>query len=235
MTSVLLAFDFDGTVARIRADPDDVEIDPEVASVLAAVSKLGHVALAFLSGRDLDDLQARTSELNAFRSGSHGLELSAPDGRLLRYASPLRFQLPPGIIASTSRRGIRIEQKNHATALHWRGVRGIRADDVVMRAFRAWAVSEGLSIIHGRSVVEARLHGPSKLDVLREVAGIVNAAHVVFAGDDLTDFPALEWAAAHGTGLFLVSEERPERPRGAEIVSDRASLSRRIRELVAEA
>ena len=46
-----------------------------------------------------------------------------------------------------------------------------------------------------------------------------------FVGDDLTDFPAIEWAVANGVGAFIASEERPRGPEGAHVLSGPEALA----------
>lgn len=227
---ILLAADFDGTLAEIRPNPGEVSMDPEVRTFLSSVASLPGVALAFLSGRDLRDLEARTAGIPAYRCGSHGLDVSAPSGALMRSAPPLTISPPASWIEAAESLGLMIEFKRHGIAVHWRAVQGLREDHPVVRAFQDWAASARLFTIHGRSVVEARIPGPTKKETLIELSALTQAQHVIFAGDDLTDFPALEWASRNGTAFFVASEERDARPSGALVVRSARELLAGIRE-----
>jgi hypothetical protein len=57
-------------------------------------------------------------------------------------------------------------------------------------------------------VVEARVRGDGKRAALRAIAAYVRARRVIYAGDDVTDFDALQFAAAYGRAIFVESSER---------------------------
>ena len=57
-------------------------------------------------------------------------------------------------------------------------------------------------------MVEAQLEPFDKGAALRELIEAVGATSVLYAGDDLTDEPAIRVAAARGIGLFVRSAER---------------------------
>jgi hypothetical protein len=59
----------------------------------------------------------------------------------------------------------------------------------------------------------------------------VGATRVVYAGDDLTDFGALRFAAEHGRAVFVASSER-EPPPGVTVVASLRELFRLIRQEV---
>lgn len=208
--TTLLATDFDGTVAAIVTDPAAARMDDAARAFLEEVSRRDDVEVAFLSGRDLDDLAARTEGIRAYRSGSHGRELRGPDGAMLRAAEPWSGDVPPSWRDAASRAGIRIERKRFGVAAHWRGVEGVDRAHPLIGEFVAWARGAGLHAIEGRAVVEATLPGPAKADVLAAIAAHCGAERVVYAGDDLTDFGAIAWAAKRGVGIFVRSGERRE-------------------------
>jgi trehalose-6-phosphatase len=114
--------------------------------------------------------------------------------------------------------------------LHWREAPHVNESHPIVTAFREWATSNGLDVIGGRRVVEARCHGGGKEDALRHLARITGAQRVIYAGDDLTDFHALRYAAARGRAFFVASDER-EPPPVATMVHSRDEL---LRMLIAE-
>ena len=71
-------FDFDGTLSDIVDDPDSARL---VAGADEALQKLAaRCPVAILSGRDLADVTARVGLPGIWYAGSHGFELTAPDG-----------------------------------------------------------------------------------------------------------------------------------------------------------
>jgi trehalose-phosphatase len=223
---ILLAFDFDGTLAPIAGVAEEATIAPDAVAFCRWAASLPEVTLAVISGRDLDDVAARTAELHAYRSGSHGLELASPLGERLRSVDARELEPPAALIDAASGAEMRIERKRHGVALHWRGAGEVRR---VIDAFRHWARGEGLQTIDGRLVLEARIPGPSKKEMLMELAALTAAERVIYAGDDLTDFEALEWAASHGSAFVVASAERLEYPPRSEVMHSLQELFARLR------
>jgi alpha,alpha-trehalase len=228
--STLLAFDFDGTLAPIREDPGQVQLDRGAAALLAEATQREGIVVAIVSGRDAEDLAQRVNTPGAYLIASHGLEIRAPGGMLVRDTPPLEEELDEDLGREIDASGLRLERKKHALALHWRGV-PYEAIAPVADQFRAWARRGGLDVIEGRCVVEARRHGGGKEEALRWLSRALGAGRVVYAGDDITDFGPLRFAAQHGRALFVASSER-QPPPGVTVVGSFRELFRLIREEV---
>ncbi|HYC60114.1 MAG TPA: trehalose-phosphatase [Thermoanaerobaculia bacterium] len=228
--STLLAFDFDGTLAPIRDDPSEVRIERAAAALLAETTQMEGVIVAIVSGRDADDLAARVNAPGAYLVGSHGLEIRAPGGMLVRDTPPLTIEMESDLAREIAVSGLRLESKKHALALHWRGV-PYEAIEPVVEMFRRWARHVNLDLIEGRCVVEARRAGGGKEEALRWLTRAVGATRVVYAGDDITDFGPLRFAAQHGRALFIASSERVP-PAGVTVVGSFRELFRLIRQEV---
>jgi alpha,alpha-trehalase len=228
--STLLAFDFDGTLAPICDDPSQVRIDRAAAALLEQTTHMEGVVVAVVSGRDADDLSMRVNAPGAYLIGSHGLEVRAPGGLLVRDTPPLGAAIPAALREEIDASGLRLEAKKHAVALHWRGV-PYEAIAPVADAFRDWARGHSLDVIEGRCVVEARCPGGGKEEALQWLTRAVGAARVVYAGDDLTDYGPLRFAAQRGRALFIASSER-EPPSDVTVVGSIRELYRLIREEV---
>jgi trehalose 6-phosphate phosphatase len=228
--STLLAFDFDGTLAPICDDPDAVRLPRAAAALLARATDLTGVVVAVVSGRDADDLAARTQATNAYLIGSHGLEIRGPGGALVRGVIPTPIEVEPELRAGIEAAGLRLEEKKHGLALHWRGVDSDAIAPLSDR-FRAWARSADLEVIEGRCVVEAQRRGGGKEAALRWLCSALGTSRVIYAGDDITDFGALRFAAEHGRGVFVSSTER-EPPPDVTVVGSFRELFRLIREEV---
>jgi trehalose-phosphatase len=234
-TRLLLASDFDGTLAPIQRDPTMVEIEPQARAFFEWASKREGVTVAFVSGRDLDDLRERTAELNAWRSGSHGQEIESADGRLVRSASPRSSEPPGGWEHRAIAAGLRLERKKFGIALHWRGLENVDDDHPLVGEFEQWARSQKLETTRGRCVVEAAVPGASKRAVLETLIEETGAERVVYAGDDVTDLTAIELAAERGRGFFIRSSERdvPLNPNVESVGSTEELLVRMKDEILA--
>ena len=229
MTSgpTLLALDFDGTLAPICNEPSDARMNRGAVELLREASRMRGVTVAVMTGRDVEDLLSRIELPGAYVIGSHGLEVLAPGHVLVRSSPPLAMEIDPLLGEAIAARGLRLEKKKHALALHWRGVDGAETG-VVADRFRAWAGNAGLDLIEGRCVVEARRPGNGKEEALRWLASAIGAGRVIYAGDDLTDFGALRFAVERGRGVFFANSERVSPP-GVTVVSSFLELFRLIR------
>jgi trehalose-phosphatase len=226
----LLAFDFDGTLAPIRDDPSSVQLHRGAGALLEQVTRTRGVSVAIASGRDATDLASRTNMGCAYLIGSHGLEIRAPGGAVVFDSPPLAADLDRDHLADIEEHGLRLEHKKHAIALHWRGHHEASIEPVIER-FRRWAASADLDLIGGRCIVEARCRGLGKEGALRWLASAIGASRVIYAGDDLTDFGALRFAAERGRGVFVSSTERVP-PAGVTVVDSFRELFRLVREEV---
>ena len=225
----LLAFDFDGTLAPICHDPSSVRIHRGAAALLHHLTRMRGVAAAIASGRDADDIAERAGVSGAFIIGSHGLEIRAPGGVPVRDSPPLVVPLDDDLRREILANGLRIERKKHAVAVHWRGVRANVAP--IAERFRAWAAAHELEVIDGRCVVEGRCRGAGKEEALHWLASSIGASRVIYAGDDITDFAALEFASRRGLGVFVANSERVP-PADVMVVNSFRELFHLIREEV---
>ncbi len=165
--------------------------------------------LAIVSGRALADLESHLDCSGIAVSGSHGAEIRRGDGALLSLEASHGLDAVRGEAAAfAAEHGLILEEKPSGVALHYR-----LAPDVGVRAVEMMtglAVQSGLSLQHGKMVVELRPPGADKgaalAALMREppFAG----ARPVFVGDDLTDEHAFEAAAAMGGAGVLVGAPR---------------------------
>lgn len=209
--TLLLATDFDGTIAPIVERPQDAVIHGCAARLLERCASLPALAVAVLSGRDVEDVRSRLGGLRVIVAGSHGLECVDADGRAL-WSTPAGLPEPdPALIAAIEAAGLVVERKKFGTAIHFRG-HELRDLDPLLSPFIAWARRAGLEVIAGRKVVEGRVAGGGKRAALRRIAMLTKAHRVVYAGDDTTDFDALEFASEYGRAIFIASDEQRAPP-----------------------
>jgi trehalose 6-phosphate phosphatase len=202
-------FDFDGTLSDIVNDPDAAR---PVAGAAEALQRLAeHCPVAVLSGRDLADVANRVGVPGIWYAGSHGFELTAPDGThhqndaaaaaipvLEQAAGVLREQL--GSIA-----GVVVEHKRFGVAVHYRNAARDRVGEVAA-AVRAAGRRDGLRVTTGREVIELRPDIDwDKGKTLRWVIDHLPASGSftpVYLGDDITDEDAFD--AVHDDGVPIL-------------------------------
>ncbi|HET9890305.1 MAG TPA: trehalose-phosphatase [Mycobacterium sp.] len=205
-------FDFDGTLSDIVDDPDAAR---PVAGATEALEKLAaRCPVAVLSGRDLADVTKRVGVQGIWYAGSHGFELTAPDGThhqneeaaaaipvLEQAAGRLREQL--GGIA-----GVVVEHKRFGVAVHYRNAARDRVGEA-LAAVRAAGRHDGLRVTTGREVIELRPDldwdkGKTLrwvIDHLHEAGS--GALTPVYLGDDITDEDAFDAVRDDGVPILV--------------------------------
>src|SRR5918997_684774 len=209
-TAHLVALDFDGTLAPLVDDPTAATMTVAARGAvdrLAGLSDATRTRLAFVSGRALEDLAARTAApAGSYLIGSHGAEF----GRMSDVgvdAVPLELtedqarrleELVAALEAAVEgREGAWVQTKPSAAVLHTRLAPPSDARTAIAAADAA-ATRLGLSAMHGKDVVEIAVVPTSKgtaVERLRGVVGQETGAHdvrVLYAGDDTTDEHAFE-------------------------------------------
>jgi trehalose 6-phosphate phosphatase len=209
---LLVALDFDGTLAPEVDDPLDARALPEATAALLALRELPGTTIALVSGRSLESL-AHVGQLPEGTPliGSHGLEVllgrgvaqPAVDDADRARVRAVREQVAP-LVAQVY--GAWIEDKPAGFAVHSRVVeRGASlALDSAVRE-RATAVDPALTVREGKNVVEFAVRDATKGDGLLVLREHVAADAVLFAGDDVTDEDALRVLRDEDVGIKVGS------------------------------
>jgi trehalose 6-phosphate phosphatase len=197
---LLVASDFDGTLAPIVSNPADARALPHAAAALVALADLPATSVVLVSGRALATLR----ELSAMPAtvhlvGSHGAE---PD---TGFANPIDTELLDRITTeltaiAAGRPGVTVEPKPASVALH---VRNATDEDgaAAFDAARAASASWNAELTAGKAVLEFAVVATDKgaaVDALRAQTG---ATTVVFFGDDVTDEKAFRRMRAADVGV----------------------------------
>jgi len=179
----LVAFDFDGTLSPIVADPADAEIGADTASLLDEVARRYPVAV--ISGRAVADVTARLRGARvAAVVGNHGIE---PSSWMHDAAAAVDAWAPALSAGLAGRDGVLVENKRHSLSVHYRHAPSTQEarraiHEVVER------LPGAVRVVDGHMVVNVVLEGaPHKGDALRTLAARFTATAVLFAGDDVTD------------------------------------------------
>lgn len=222
-------FDFDGTLSDIVDDPDAAR---PVAGATAALDRLAaRCPVAVLSGRDLADVTKRVGVHGIWYAGSHGFELTAPDGThhqnddaaaaipvLEQAAGQLRDRLGtiPGVV---------VEHKRFGVAVHYRNAERDRVGEV-LAAVRAAGRRDELRVTTGREVIELRPDLDwDKGKTLRWVIDHLHEAGSgpltpVYLGDDITDEDAFDAVSADGVPILVRHGDDGDRATAAQYALD---------------
>jgi trehalose 6-phosphate phosphatase len=204
-SNVLLAFDYDGTLAPIAPRPEEAHMRPATRDLLASVSTVYPTIV--ISGRALADVTAMLSTVPLwYVYGNHGLEPPAPGQRAPEDASTWAAQLAPRLPASL---GIRIEDKGLTLTLHFRGVPDrARAVAAIEEAIQ---LLPGVSVLRGNEAINLLPLGGGHKGVALTQARTTFACHqAIYVGDEDTDEPAF---AAGGDRTLAIRVEPSERSR----------------------
>ncbi|WP_405645510.1 trehalose-phosphatase [Streptomyces sp. NBC_00019] len=235
----VVAFDFDGTLAPIVADPEQARAHPEAAAALAALApKVASVAVITgrppgvavrLGGFDgtpgLDHLVV-LGHYGAERWDAATGDITAPPPH--PGVADARAELPGFLDRIGAWQGTWIEEKGRALAVHTRRAEDPRAAFEALREpLTDLATRHGLIVEPGRLVLELRPPGMDKGVALTEYVRELGAEAVLYAGDDLGDLPAysaVDKLRSDGVPGLLVcsagSEEVPELKDRADLVVD---------------
>jgi trehalose-phosphatase len=220
---LLVALDVDGTISPIVRDPDLATIPLHTVETLRSLARSPGIVLALVTGRDLDSL-ARMEQLEGvWRAVEHGGLVVAPG------ETPRRPELIAEHREALARfadwvderaQGAFIEHKPQAIAVHVRAIASTdpaRAEALLAEADEL-ARGLGLHVRRGKALREAEAIHHDKGSALREIFERSGARSLFFAGDDLTDLPAIELAVANGLGAFVCSDEQRGTPPGGALL-----------------
>lgn len=202
--TLLVASDYDGTLAPLVDDPDLARPCVPAVEALRGLAELGSTHVALVSGRSLDDL-VRLSGLagTALLVGSHGSEFEpgavegldpasvALLGRLTAELEAIRVRVPRA----------RVERKPASVAFHTREVDPLLVPDLVATVLTGPGSTGGVSVKHGKDVVELTVVDADKGSALRRLRAALAADAVLFVGDDLTDEDAFTALHDHDVGV----------------------------------
>lgn len=202
LTRDALFLDIDGTLLDIAPRAQDVCVPPSLVRDLTHLySKLGG-ALALLSGRTLDAMDALFTPLRLPASGAHGAMWRKTPDSVIEQADALPARLRQEITAAFSDApSLFIEDKGLTLAIHCRQAPA-KADaiEATLQTFLDKHPNDGLSLLHGRKVMEIVRTGFDKGAALRALmaAAPFQGRRPVFLGDDITDLSAIAASEALG-------------------------------------
>jgi len=230
---LLVASDYDGTVAPIVNDPAAAEANREALVALRMLAELPQTHVAIVSGRALADLAPRVAAAGRVHLvGSHGSEfeagfaqpLAAPACALLARLTEEVTRIAAGLP------GALVERKPASLAFHYRNVPEEQAPAAVAAVLSGPGRYAGVHVRHGRKVVELSVVETDKGEALRRLRRRIGASAVVFIGDDVTDEDA--FAALSGPDIGI--KVGPGETRAAHRVADSGSVARLLARLAEE-
>jgi len=197
-----LLLDLDGTLLDIAPRPDAVVVPPELPRTLCSLRRLLGDAVAVITGRPVEVVDALLGDAIFAAAGEHGGAIRHGPGQMVERA-PLPS--PPGEWLVEAERlalrfpGALLEHKARGFALHYRAVPA--AGEKLRRALTEMLHGSGdFELLQAHMLWEVRPRGADKG---KAVAGLMERPPFrgrlpVFIGDDVTDEDAIAAAAAMG-------------------------------------
>jgi trehalose 6-phosphate phosphatase len=225
-------YDFDGTLSEIVKNPDSARLSDGAADALTALS--AHCPVAILSGRDLADVRQRIGLPGLWYAGSHGFELTGPDGEHhhneeAAASIPVLAEAAAGLADQLDHiPGVMVEHKRFGVAVHYRNAARDRVGEVAA-AVRSTALRTALRVTTGREVIELRPHVDwDKGKTLRWVLDYIQDTEhsptspllPIYLGDDITDEDAFDAVQGDGVAILVRHSDDGDRATAAGYALD---------------
>lgn len=213
---IAVFLDYDGTLTPIVDTPDLAVMAEDMREAVSELSR--HCPVGIISGRDLEDVRDKVRIGSIIYAGSHGFDISGPDG--LQVRNPVGEEFLPildRVEKELSRRlgslpGLLVERKKFAIAVHYRLVDPGEVDGVERVVNEIAALNQDLRKAYGKKIFElqpqADWHkGKALLSLLRALGLDGDDVLPFYLGDDVTDEDAFR--AIRGLGVGIVVRDRP--------------------------
>ncbi len=178
--SILVASDYDGTLAPIVGDPGEAVPHGDALDAFLRIAGHPRIHAAIVSGRSADVLERLVGVHDEVTLiGNHGAVVSTTDesARVDALTTDLR-----SVAARFS--GAHVESKPTGAAFHYRHVTDKQSAAADARQVLA---DHGVAAIDGKMVIEAVIGVGDKGTAVTALAQRFSAEAVVFVGDDTTD------------------------------------------------
>jgi trehalose 6-phosphate phosphatase len=218
----LFAFDLDGTLAPIAADPGRIRVSGGIRKALAELKN--RATMAIITGRARSDAQRHLGVVPQYLVGNHGVEgLPGWEGYVEdfrhladEWERQLRQMIPNGKMA-----GIMVENKGTSVSVHYRStVDRTAARSIVIDAIRLLVPQPR---VVGGKYVENLLprEAPDKGAALLQLMSRAGCAKAFFVGDDQTDEDVFRM---DGENLFTVRVENRRSSKARYFLQDQGEV-----------
>jgi trehalose-phosphatase len=200
---VLVASDFDGTLSPIVNDPERAVLPVATQAILRSIRTLPGVALAFISGRAMEDLEKHVAIEGAIYAGNHGLEMNGPG--LAPFVEPQCREARPSLDAALETLaaqieefpGVELEDKNLSATVHYRRAAPELEPPLSLIVHSVVHALPRVVVRRGKQVLELRpavkWHKGHAFRYMAQTLGIPES-RAVYLGDDTTDEDAFAFA-----------------------------------------
>ena len=206
----MLFLDFDGTLSPIVEHHKDARISEEMRELVFELSKKYKVAV--VSGRGLADVREKVALPEIYYAGSHGYEISGPNGFSKDHEEavkvmPVFDEIEP-ILKDRLRdiSGVDFERKKFTLAIHYRQVTAEQEPKVHKIVSEVLKDHPKVLPAGGKKVIEIRpdidWHKGKAVEFLKQQLSNDKDPLSVYVGDDVTDEDAFKFVS-HGIGILV--------------------------------
>jgi trehalose 6-phosphate phosphatase len=193
LAQLAILLDVDGSILDLADTPQSVNVPPTLPRTLKQLWRRTKGALAFVSGRRINDLDLIFAPLRLPAVGGHGAELrlDAASEAGLSGLPPLDPELRRRLHAMAEAvPGLVVEDKGYSLALHYRLAPG-KGDLVrnLVEAICAGLSDRPVELLPGKSVLEVKQTGVDKASGVRALMmqPPFLGRRPIFVGGDVTD------------------------------------------------
>ncbi|MBX0287181.1 trehalose-phosphatase [Haloarcula salinisoli] len=207
---LLVALDFDGTLAPIEDDPDAPEITPANRRAVEQLQDHPDTMVAVVSGRQLADLRPRVGIEGIRYVGNHGLEYTVDGEREVHPEAEARMADLQRVREEIETRladmaGVHVEDKAVTLTVHYRRAKDASAEAVTAIVNEVVDPVEGLKTGSGKMIVEVKptvdWHKGAIVEWLADE--VPDTWRTVYVGDDTTDEDAFKVLGEGDFGVLV--------------------------------
>ena len=188
-----ILLDIDGTLLDLAPTPREVWVPPGLMATLNRLLEKTSGALAFVSGRPLNDIDLIFAPEQFPAVGGHGAEMriSLDNEAVAVHAPPMDKELKRRLAAVAKLSpGILLEDKGYSLALHYRlAPHAEKAIYEAVSLIRADLPDAPIEVLPGKYVCEIKHSGFTKATGVLELMAHApfSGRRPIFIGDDVTD------------------------------------------------
>jgi trehalose 6-phosphate phosphatase len=225
-SNVLVALDYDGTLAPIVDVPGKAHMRARTRRLLATVAE--RYPCVVISGRSRDDMASRVDSVPVWHvTGNHGVE---PWGQDAGYAARVRDWVRELTLRLARYQGVIVEDKMYSVAVHYRRAKEKRRARRAVTA--AVADLRGARIIGGNQAVNLVPRGaPHKGEALERARCLLVCDTAIYVGDDETDEDAFR--ASRPDRLLSIRIGNARQSRARYRLKDQREIDRFLQALLA--
>jgi len=212
---IAVFLDYDGTLTPIVETPDKAIMPDDMRETVSKLSR--HCTVAIISGRDLNDVQRMVNIDSIVYAGSHGFDISGPEGLNIKSQTGTEFlpvldeaedELSGGL---GHIKGVLAERKRFAIAIHYRLVNPEKVDRVEEVVDNVASSHPELRKAYGKKIFELQPDidwhkGKALLTLLSTLNLDGNDVLPFYIGDDVTDEDAFRALRNRGIGIVVWDE-----------------------------